>query len=144
MTDTSTGVNITSQPVRVASDARRFQQLTTIAPGVTLEMGDHDNRLNASPTVGASSAPENNYIIDGISSTDPRYGTSGTNLTMNFVQEVQVLTGGTWPSTADRPVESSMSSPSRVATTSMATCSTTTATRTGHRAMSSVAGTRNW
>ena len=57
-------------------------------------MGDHDRRLNQSPTVGAASAPENNYIIDGVSSTDPRYGTSGTNLTMNFVQEVQVMTGG--------------------------------------------------
>ena len=47
-----------------------------------------------SPSVGASSAPENNYIIDGLSSTDPRYGTSGANLTMNFVQEVLVMTGG--------------------------------------------------
>jgi outer membrane receptor protein involved in Fe transport len=94
VTDTSTGVNITSSQFDSLPTARNFQQLTTIAPGVTLEMGDHDSRLGSSPTVGASSAPENNYIIDGISSTDPRYGTSGTNLTMNFVQEVQVLTGG--------------------------------------------------
>src|SRR5439155_17433744 len=75
--------------------ARSFQQLTTIAPGVTLEMSEHDTRqLGNSPNVGASSAPENNYIIDGLSTTDPRDGTSGTNLTMNFVEEVQVMTGG--------------------------------------------------
>ena len=57
-------------------------------------MGDHDRRFSDSPTVGGSSAPENNYIIDGLSVTDPRYGTSGANLTMNFIQEVQVITSG--------------------------------------------------
>jgi hypothetical protein len=91
---TSTGVNITSELFATLPSARGFQQLTAMAPGVTLEMGDHDRRFGDSPSVGASSAPENNYIIDGLSVTDPRYGTSGANLTMNFVQEVQVLTGG--------------------------------------------------
>jgi hypothetical protein len=91
---TSTGINITADLFETLPSARGFQQLTTMAPGVTLEMGDHDRRFADSPTVGASSAPENNYIIDGLSVTDPRYGTSGANLTMNFVQEVQVLTGG--------------------------------------------------
>jgi outer membrane receptor protein involved in Fe transport len=91
---TSVGVNITSQLFETLPTTRNFQQLTTMAPSVTLEMGDHDRRFETSPTVGASSAPENNYIIDGLSVTDPRYGTSGANLTMNFVQEVQVLTGG--------------------------------------------------
>ncbi len=91
---TTTGVNITSELFETLPTARNFQQLTTMAPSVTLEMGDHDRRFETSPSVGASSAPENNYIIDGLSVTDPRYGTSGANLTMNFVQEVQVLTGG--------------------------------------------------
>jgi outer membrane receptor protein involved in Fe transport len=94
VTQTTIGVNITASQFHSLPVARSFQMLTTIAPSVSLEMGDHDRRLNASPTVGAASAPENNYIIDGLSSTDPRYGTSGTNLTMNFVQEVQVMTGG--------------------------------------------------
>jgi len=91
---TSIGVNIIASQFASLPAMRSFQQLTTLAPSVTLEMGDHDSRFEASPTVGASSAPENNYIIDGLSATDPRYGTSGTNLTMNFVEEVQVLTGG--------------------------------------------------
>jgi hypothetical protein len=94
VTSTTTGVNITASQFETLPTARNFQQLTTLAPGVTLEMGDHDIRFETSPNVGASSAPENNYLIDGLSTTDPRYGTSGTNVTMNFVQEVQVLTGG--------------------------------------------------
>jgi outer membrane receptor protein involved in Fe transport len=91
---TTTGVNITSQQFETLPTQRNFQQLTAMAPSVALDMGDHDRRFENSPTVGAGSAPENNYIIDGLSVTDPRYGTSGANLTMNFVQEVQVLTGG--------------------------------------------------
>jgi len=94
VSQTSTGVNITATLFETLPSARGFQQLTAIAPSVSLEMGDHDGRFENSPTVGASSPPENNYVIDGLSVTDPRYGISGANLTMNFVQEVQVLTGG--------------------------------------------------
>jgi outer membrane receptor protein involved in Fe transport len=92
---TTTGVNITTEQFENLPTARSFQQLTTLAPGVVMEMGESRTaQLGNSPNVGASSAPENNYIIDGLSTTDARYGTSGTNLTMNFVEEVQVMTGG--------------------------------------------------
>src|SRR6185369_10293145 len=92
---TTTGVNVTSRQFESLPTARTFQSLTTMAPGVEMNMSDSRNaQLGNSPNVGASSAPENNYIIDGLSTTDVRYGTSGTNLTMNFVEEVQVMTGG--------------------------------------------------
>ena len=95
VTKTTTGVNVTAAQFESLPTQRSFQQLTSIAPGVNMEMGDsRSGQLGNSPNVGASSAPENNYIIDGLSTTDARYGTSGTNLTMNFVEEVQVMTGG--------------------------------------------------
>lgn len=95
VTKTTTGVNVTARQFESLPTQRTFQQLTALAPGVNMEMGDsRSNQLGNSPSVGASSAPENNYIIDGLSTTDARYGTSGTNLTMNFVEEVQVMTGG--------------------------------------------------
>ncbi|HEX9984294.1 MAG TPA: TonB-dependent receptor [Thermoanaerobaculia bacterium] len=92
---TTTGVNVTARQFESLPTQRSFQQLTSLAPGVNMEMGEsRSGQLGNSPSVGASSAPENNYIIDGLSTTDARYGTSGTNLTMNFVEEVQVMTGG--------------------------------------------------
>ena len=95
VTKTTTGVNVTARQFESLPTSRTFQQLTSLAPGVNMEMGDsRSNQLGNSPNVGASSAPENNYVIDGLSTTDARYGTSGTNLTMNFVEEVQVMTGG--------------------------------------------------
>ena len=45
---------------------------------------------------GAQS-PENNYILDGLSVTDPRYGTNGVSLLNNFVQEIDVKTGSFMP-----------------------------------------------
>jgi outer membrane receptor protein involved in Fe transport len=95
VTNTTTGVNVTSAQFESLPTQRSFQQLTAIAPGVDMEMANsRPGALENSPTVGAASAPENNYIIDGLSTTDMKYGTSGTNLTMNFVEEVQVMTGG--------------------------------------------------
>jgi outer membrane receptor protein involved in Fe transport len=95
VSQTTTGVNLTAKQFESLPTARSFQQLTAMAPGVSMDMADsRSNALENSPTVGASSAPENNYIIDGLSTTDIQYGTSGTNLTMNFVQEVQIMTGG--------------------------------------------------
>jgi len=60
VTQTSIGVNITSTQFESLPTTRNFQQLTTLAAGVTLEMSDHDSRFRQSPSVGASSAPENN------------------------------------------------------------------------------------
>src|SRR5512140_2520724 len=94
VTKTTTGVNVTAKQFESMPTARSFQQLTAMAPGVSLDMANSRNLLENSPSVGASSAPENNYIIDGLSTTNIQYGTSGTNLTMNFVEEVQVMTGG--------------------------------------------------
>lgn len=94
VTRTTTGVNVTARQFESLPTQRTFQQLTTLAPSVSMEMADSRAQTPNSPNVGASSAPENNYIIDGLSTTDARYGVSGTNLTMNFVEEVQVMTGG--------------------------------------------------
>ena len=45
------------------------------------------------PSVGGSSGPENNYILDGVNTTDPAFGGSGANLPFEFVQEVEIKTG---------------------------------------------------
>jgi outer membrane receptor protein involved in Fe transport len=47
--------------------------------------------------VGGSSGPENNYILDGVNTTDPAFGGSGANLPFEFVQEVEIKTGAYGP-----------------------------------------------
>jgi len=36
---------------------------------------------------------KNNYILDGVNTTDPAFGGSGANLPFEFVQEVEIKTG---------------------------------------------------
>jgi Carboxypeptidase regulatory-like domain len=45
---------------------------------------------------GASS-PENSYLIDGLNVGNPGYGTIGTPLSIEFVKELSVITGGYMP-----------------------------------------------
>ncbi len=72
--------------------ARTVQSLYTISPSVTRSgLRDQAGR-DRDPSVGGSSGPENNYILDGVNTADPAYGGGGANLPFEFVQEVQVMT----------------------------------------------------
>jgi hypothetical protein len=43
---------------------------------------------------GGSTSVENNYVVDGINTTNLSFGTVGSPLLNNFIQEVEVITGG--------------------------------------------------
>ena len=47
-----------------------------------------------------STGAENQYIIDGLNTTGVELGDKGKTLNFDFVQEVEVKTGGLPPSTA--------------------------------------------
>ncbi|PYR02374.1 MAG: hypothetical protein DMF97_04930, partial [Acidobacteria bacterium] len=65
---------------------RDFYAITRLAPGVTQD------------TFGAafngSTSAENQYIIDGLNTTGVETGVQGKTLNFDFVQEVEVKTGG--------------------------------------------------
>src|SRR4029450_1935098 len=67
---------------------RDFTSLVTQAPGANAE-----SKLGGLSIDGAS-AGENRYIIDGIETTDLQDGTSGKNLNVDLVEEVQVKSSG--------------------------------------------------
>lgn len=48
-------------------------------------------------SIAGTTSPENNYVVDGLSVGDPAYGTLGTPLTMEFVEELSIITGGYLP-----------------------------------------------
>jgi hypothetical protein len=47
--------------------------------------------------INGATSPENLYLIDGLSVNNPGYGTLGTPLTAEFMDEVNVVTGGYMP-----------------------------------------------
>jgi len=78
-----------SRPGGLGGANRSFDSLATTAPQASTDL--FGVGLN-----GASS-PENSYLIDGLSVNDPAYGVLGTPLTSEFVDEVNVITGGYMP-----------------------------------------------
>jgi outer membrane receptor protein involved in Fe transport len=89
----TTGSNVSTDQFSNFPTQRTVQGLYNIAPTVTRSgLRDAAGR-DRDPSVAGSSGPENNYILDGVNTTDPAFGGSGANLPFEFVQEVEIKTG---------------------------------------------------
>ena len=89
----TTGTNVTSEQFSNMPTQRTVQSLYTIAPTVARSGLRDASGRDRDPSVAGSSGPENNYILDGVNTTDPAFGGSGANLPFEFVQEVEIKTG---------------------------------------------------
>lgn len=92
-TSNTTGTNVSSHQFSNFPTQRTVQSLYTIAPTVARSGLRDASGRDRDPSVAGSSGPENNYILDGITTTDPAFGGSGANLPFEFVQEVEIKTG---------------------------------------------------
>ena len=92
-TTNTSGTNVTTEQFSNFPTQRTVQSIYTIAPTVTRSGLRDASGRDRDPSVAGSSGPENNYILDGVNTTDPAFGGSGANLPFEFVQEVEVKTG---------------------------------------------------
>jgi len=96
-TQNTTGSNVSSDQFSNFPTQRTVQGLYTIAPTVTRSGLRDATGRDRDPSVAGGSGPENNYILDGVNTTDPAFGGSGANLPFEFVQEVEIKTGAYGP-----------------------------------------------
>ena len=80
--------SIRAEQIELLPRGRDFTTLVTQAPGANQEA-----KLGGLSIDGAS-ASENRYIIDGIETTNLQSGTSGKNVIVDFIEEVQVKSSG--------------------------------------------------
>jgi hypothetical protein len=94
----STGMNITSDftsriPLSVpgarGAAARSFESVADVVPGAQSDA--------FGVSIFGTTSPENRYLLDGLSVSNPTFGTLGTPLSIDFIKEVSVLTGGYMP-----------------------------------------------
>jgi hypothetical protein len=94
----ATGINITSEftgrvpliaPGGKGSAARSFEAVADVAPGAQADA--------FGTAMFGSSSPENRYLLDGLSVNNPTFGLLGTPLSIDFIKEVSVLSGGYMP-----------------------------------------------
>jgi hypothetical protein len=78
-----------SAPGGKGAASRSFESAAELAPGTGSD--------SVGTTVNGSSSPENHYSVDGLSVGNPGKGTVGTQLTTEFVEEVNVVTAGYMP-----------------------------------------------
>lgn len=78
-----------SRPGSKGSASRSFESLADLAPGA------QEDAYGVSINGGTS--PENQFVVDGLSVNDPQVGAIGTPLSVEFVKEVNVITGGYMP-----------------------------------------------
>jgi outer membrane receptor protein involved in Fe transport len=93
VTANTTGTNVSTEQFSNLPTQRTVQSLYTIAPTVSRSGLRDASGRDRDPSVAGSSGPENNYILDGVNTTDPAFGGSGANLPFEFVQEVEIKTG---------------------------------------------------
>lgn len=94
VTSNTSGTNVSTEQFSNFPTSRTVQGLYTIAPTAARSGLRDASGRDRDPSVGGSSGPENNYILDGVNVSDPAFGGSGANLPFEFVQEVEIKTGG--------------------------------------------------
>jgi hypothetical protein len=90
---TTTGTSYTDKVVAQLPVSRNYADIVKANPGVLSDKGQTQGRSLALSIYGATSA-ENQWIIDGVNTTNVSKGTQGKAINNEFVQEVEVKTGG--------------------------------------------------
>lgn len=76
-------------PAGKGAASRSFESLAIVAPGAQVDA--------FGVSVNGTTSPENSFLLDGVAVNDPAFGILGTPLSVEFVKEVNVNTGGYMP-----------------------------------------------
>jgi hypothetical protein len=92
-TSAATGSNFDNREIKTLPTGRNYSSVVLVAPGVTTQ-SSNTNTFAGTITIYGSSGLENSFILDGSDTTGVEYGAQGKNLNFEFIQEVDVKTGG--------------------------------------------------
>ncbi|MDB4967352.1 MAG: TonB-dependent receptor plug [Myxococcales bacterium] len=85
--NTQVQTQVTSELVRnTPVRGRTYDSVLTLAPGAATDATGFQ--------FGGATGLENNFLIDGVNTTSPALGSIGTQLTLEFVGETEIITGG--------------------------------------------------
>ncbi len=92
-TSTTLGENFSQRSIQTLPTGRNYSSIAQVTPGTSSD-ADSRNTTQQTITVYGSTGAENAFFIDGVNTTGVEYGFQGKNLNYEFVQEVNVQTGG--------------------------------------------------
>ena len=92
-TSTTGGTSYTSNVIDKLPLGRNYAEIIRSNPGVNQDQGDTQGRALSLTVYGATSV-ENQFIIDGVNTTNVIRGFQGKAINGEFIQEVEIKTGG--------------------------------------------------
>jgi outer membrane receptor protein involved in Fe transport len=92
-TSTTGGTNYSAQVIKSLPLGRNYAEIIRSNPGVNQDQGDTQGRALSLTVYGATSV-ENQFIIDGVNTTNVIRGFQGKAINGEFIQEVEIKTGG--------------------------------------------------
>ncbi|MCU1350112.1 MAG: hypothetical protein JWO56_3142, partial [Acidobacteria bacterium] len=92
-TSSELGTNLGQRAIETLPTGRNYSSIVQVAPGVASDANPSNPGQNTISVYGSSGA-ENAYFIDGVNTTNAEYGFQGKELNFEFIQEVDVKTGG--------------------------------------------------
>ena len=90
---TTLGNNFSTRAIETLPTQRNYSSIVQVSPGVATDANTDKNAANSISVYGSSGA-ENSFFIDGVNTTNVEYGFQGKELNFEFIQEVDVKTGG--------------------------------------------------
>jgi len=92
-TTSAVGSNLDTRTIETLPTGRNYSSVVQITPGVASD-ANPENTSQSSITVYGSTGAENVFYIDGVNTTGAEYGFQGKELNFEFIQAVDVKTGG--------------------------------------------------
>ncbi|HEX4964312.1 MAG TPA: TonB-dependent receptor [Thermoanaerobaculia bacterium] len=92
-TSTALGTNLDTRAIETLPTGRNYSSVVQITPGVGSD-ANPDNASQSSIAVYGSTGAENVFYIDGVNTTGAEYGFQGKELNFEFIQAIDVKTGG--------------------------------------------------
>ena len=99
-TSVSTGSNFSVDSVTFIPKGREFADMAYMAPGVTTSgfgTVNGNGGLGLEISIAGASGAENSFSVDGLKTNDMRYGGQGVSMVNEFVDQVDIQTGGYKP-----------------------------------------------
>jgi outer membrane receptor protein involved in Fe transport len=93
VTSTTTGTSYTAKVMEKLPLGRNYASIVLSQPGVQTDAGETQGRSLAISVYGSTSS-ENLWLIDGVNTTNVIKGFQGKAINGEFIQEVEVKTGG--------------------------------------------------
>ena len=96
-TSTTTGSTFSMDTLSDIPKGRDIGDVAFMTPGVSFSGFNANDNLGLNVSIAGASGAENSFSVDGLRTNDMRYGGQGVSMSQEFVDQIEVQTGGYKP-----------------------------------------------